>query len=192
MQGISFTKDMINAVIEGRKTQTRRPMNIQGTPRYREGTMVYIKEKEYYAYGHWKKNGFTVKGRQQYSFVHTGGIRYDDNPPEVFRKSMDKENPRKDQWHKRNGLFMPYAFARHFLEIVKVRKEPLDEISDEDCFEEGIELFNLDTIVWFGIKEVFASSSPRLAFKFLWESIYGIGSFGHQEIFVYEFKLVKK
>ena len=94
MKGILFKPEMIKAVIEGRKTQTRRVIRqlspeyewemidtgepirmfkdgvggcIFLKPRYQVGETVYIKEA-HYRYGEWRKNGLTKTGRQKWLF----------------------------------------------------------------------------------------------------------------------------
>jgi len=122
---------MVRALLEGRKTQTRRMMKacLYGKP----GDRLYVKEA-YWAWGKWVPNGLTKGGRKAWKFLPVGGsIRYVENKP--------KTTIRRDGecgWVYRHGRFMPKAHSRITLEITEVRVQRLQEISEEDCLAEGV------------------------------------------------------
>jgi hypothetical protein len=122
MTGISFIEPLFHGVVSGKKTQTRRIMKPMPdgviikkyTPRYRKGEVLYLKEP------------YVIDLAQK-----RVTYKYGNNSGEAWQ--MPK-------WG--NKLFMPEKFARYFIEITDVRAELLQDISDEDCIREGIELYD--------------------------------------------------
>lgn len=201
MKGMSFSPDMLAAVLAGDKTETRRPK--KGAPKFKVGDKVFIRE-EHYVFGSWYpcKSAYKSFEEADWRFMR----RISDVLPVFFDRgeiedvamnpvlnSMDKKLPRIPRWYKRNKLFMPAEYARYFIEITGVKTERLCDISDGACYAEGIQCWwePMTNVEWYGISCSFASTSPKLAFKYLWESIYGAGSFDQKEVYVYQFKLVK-
>jgi hypothetical protein len=104
-------------------------------PYGKPGDRCYVKES-HYLWGRWDLDGFTTTGRQKYRFRRTTTeIRYRENPPTkalAVGKSITSS-----KWHKRSALFMEKKDARLWLEIVEVRVERLNDISEEDAKAEG-------------------------------------------------------
>jgi len=205
MKGILFKPDMIQAIVDLRKTATRRldglkeinreperwhlyPAQICGKPlvtfscghdfgasaqrlhfarpRYQVGETVYIKET-HYRYGRWAKNGLTKTGKQRWRFkAFTDTIYYADNPP----SGVKPNSYRQEAWYKRSPLFMPEWAARHFIKILAVRAERLQEISLKDIKAEGtIQKMPLGYTYWAGGYQ--AVTGIRAEFAHLWDSI---------------------
>lgn len=164
MQGILMKTDMIQAITEGRKTQTRRLIkpqpvfeiwsascgvwrykgkaydNMYDIPsRYHVGETVYIKEA-------W--SDIYCRGQDQANVLYAL-----DYPPA----------PKGFKWQ--SPLFMPEWAARHFIFIEAVRAERLQEISWADCLAEGIIQRGDDFIC------KCAYSVPQGAFIELWDSV---------------------
>ena len=191
MNGINFTKEMFHAVIDGSKIQTRRIVNPQPitvfkgipikeynnqlgikdiTPRYKVGETLYLKEP-------YRVDSF--------------GVEY----------NLDDKNKtlaKITKW--RNKLFMPAKYARYFIEITAVRCERLQDISDEDCLNEGIfEKYYFEKTKYYenGVKigkmqRVPHYNTPKQAYASLINSIYGKGTWeSNPYVWVYEFKLLK-
>lgn len=107
----------------------------------------------------------------------------------------------------RPGIFLPRWASRITLEVTAVRVERLQEISEKDCIAEGIYKMGADVIgndPWvapgvqmtnvYGDKqyEVPCHNTAKEAYKTLWESINGFGSWGKNPwIWVIEFKRIK-
>ena len=91
---------------------------------------------------------------------------------------------------------------KHFVEITSVKTEPINNITDEDCFKEGIvpvssddirildgnmpfDGYSLDGKTWLGDtpSEAFALVSNKVVKKNIWEE--------NKDVDVYEFKLIK-
>jgi hypothetical protein len=136
---------MVRAILEGRKTMTRRVM----TPfksRLEIGDILYIRE-EHYRYGTWNEvPGVKTKGgRQKWEFVPlTDEVRYFDNPPEEFKKGRHHKLAQFPGWYKRLARFMPKANARNFIQVTDLRAEKLGDISVSDAVNEGVEYWNID------------------------------------------------
>ena len=112
--------------------------------KYKPGETLYVKEP-YFLYGNWQANGLTKKGNPKWKFVtflvegkNTLGVLYLDNPHPPYRISMDKKEPEKYQWYKRNSRFMPERYARDFITIKSIRAERLRDITKEEAIKEGV------------------------------------------------------
>lgn len=230
---ILFSAPMVKAILEGRKTQTRRAVKPQPpaecgihymlgneswmeeqdraplrhtweawhgplfescpekhlcghfsvvSPYGQPGDRLWLRE-EHYRIGHWEPvpNMKTKGGRMKWRFVaDSDEVRYSNDPPALFRKGRHHKDPGASVWHKRLARFMPKKLSRITLEIVGVRVERLQEISEEDALAEG------------GPMEEFHSLNSSLRgwwYPKLWESINGPGSWGANSwVWVLEFK----
>ena len=158
---ILFSAAMINAMLAGRKTQTRRLIattkadtapgqilifegpRFGGTAyrfdsRYAVGDRIWIRET-YFQRDHWEPvaGRQTKGGRQKWAFVAADDeILFD--PPASFRKGRHSADPATVAWHQRLGRFMPRAASRLTLIVDDVRVERLQAISDEDAIAEGV------------------------------------------------------
>lgn len=157
---ILMSTPMVQAIMDGRKTQTRRIIKPQPfvdlteqldpiamgilldtlrTLKYKPGDILWVKEM-YYAYGIWLKSGHAKSGRQKWRFFDTTltGFKYhyvDDAPENVLPNSVRE----KYGWFKRSSLFMPRKACRIRLLVKDVRVERLQDISKADAIAEGIE-----------------------------------------------------
>jgi hypothetical protein len=123
MKGILFRADSIKAIVEGRKTVTRRVIKPQPPntaimadsedikSRYQVGDVVYIKE------AYWKD-------------IDGSLFDYADAPRELIPDFCTLVSP----------LFMPEWAARYFIRIKDVRAERLQDIltTAKDVFLEGL------------------------------------------------------
>lgn len=99
-----------------------------------------------------------------------------------------------------NKMFVKTELMKHFIKITEVKVERLQDISDEDCLKEGIELFNA-----FGKPEsyIFADNKgriypkgwctkPRESFALLIDKVSGKDTWeSNPWVWAYEFELVK-
>lgn len=233
---ILFSDPMVRAILEDRKTQTRRGITrllkfgeitelqrsstkgydwtfrdrrrlwndisharlLECCPYGRVGDRLWVKE-EHYVYGHWEPvPGVRTKGgRQKWRFVrdHADILQPLYEPPVNFRKGRHHKDPATPAWHKRLARFMPREFSRTLLEITDIRVERLQNISEEDAEEEGMDAFTdgCGFSIPLGNGKMSAwQRHPRDAFEILWESINGPGSWdANPWVWVVEFKTVK-
>lgn len=211
---ILFSTPMVQAILEGRKTQTRRIIKPQPDarglrttnvlfedyhgkeikPKYQIGDILYVKEM-HYMYGRWVKNGYTKTGKQAYEFVRDNQfreIRYFDNPPE----KIEKNSFRGTGWYKRNSLFMSLSSARIFLEVTNVGVEKVQNISEGDAVEEGLKLIQMSEYYfpyYDYLTNEYECILPSESFQSLWIKINGQKSWDDNPwVFVYEFKRIEQ
>ncbi len=171
-KGIIFNADMVNAILAGRKTQTRRV--IEET--WRVGDRLFVKEA--IMHGGYEGAPLTYCADGQHS-------KYE-YPAHIFRKR-----------HYRSAYHMPKWLSRITLEITGIKVERLSSISENDAIAEGCytnqEYYDLagDEDVWpcpscrgyqvhaalgqnYGVTEVDCNSCEEASqrFKHLWNSIY--------------------
>ena len=235
---ILFTGPMVRAILEGRKTQTRRIVNPQpsyvieshcrtyqpalvdrhgelypgpevfgfyneehgwkcpyGKPRDR----LWVREP-YYQKGHWEPvPGIRTKqGRQKWRFVSQGDVCFDEPKNEPIRLCRHHRDPETIAWHKRLARFMPRTASRITLEIVSVRVERLQDITEADAIAEGIEKSDRGYLDYHWEQKRGAStargwfSNPVLSYRSLWECINGPESWNANSwVWVVEFKRVE-
>jgi hypothetical protein len=173
---------MVRAILDGRKTQTRRIMKIQPDGRGTRCTNVHFEDwhgrKLKCPYG-WVGDILWV--RETWSKTDSG--KY------IYAATNNGFNP---VW--KPSIFMPKDACRLRLEITNVRIEKLCDISEEDCAAEGVE-WGLHFILnrprfkdysnpnnpWF--------NNPRSSYISLWRKIHGKNSWEQNPwVWVIEFR----
>lgn len=163
---ILFSGPMVRAVMEGRKTQTRRKMKTP--PDCFENPLSVLFACPYGQVGDrlWVRESFAV---------------CEDN--NIFYKADGKPDP-WDGWDGvkwKPSIHMPRQASRITLEITGIRVERLNDISEADAIAEGCQCAGVP-----------ASLTNRGAFAKLWESINGFDSWSvNPWVWVVEFKVVK-
>lgn len=173
--------------------------------RYQKGDHIWVKET-YYALGYWKYTGKKTKtGRPEIEFVdvttETGDwYSYSDNAPLDCVKKIVPTNETNHAkiifgWYKRPSLFMPKNIARVKLECTGVRCERLQDISEEDAINEGIEKLGNGYLSY--TKNTTSLHTGAAAgyrsYISLWESINGKDSWlANPWVFIYDFKRIEK
>lgn len=142
---ILFTTEMIQAVLEGRKTMTRRIINPQPIDNTEiDGNFFdgrnrgYVKVdghpnwQEQFAYEFCpKKVGDLLWVRETFQTVDTFP------EPDCFGKYLYKSmGDTCEKW--KPSIFMPKEAARIWLKITNIRVEKLQDISEEDAIAEGV------------------------------------------------------
>jgi hypothetical protein len=189
---------MVRAILENRKTQTRRNANgriakMDGrtggwftrkrncahqwtsglcaweNPYGNPGDRLWVKET-HWRFGKWVCNGVTKKGRPAWRFRVT-------MPTVAFEPPTVKPRRTSEGWHKRPSIFLPRTASRILLEIVKVRVERLQEISADNAAAEGCGMMTNE------------DGGPVARYCRLWESINGPGAWeANPWVWVIEFK----
>ena len=166
------------------------------------GDLIYVKET-HWAFGYWveQRGKVNKKGESKMQFI-VYPVRFE--PPGFYFKSYhEAEEAAKKadhtlvtEWYQRNSLFMRKADARLWYRITKVKVERLDDITEMDAINEGIEF-----VRFHGQEPYFKDYSGKQAeeltacnsFATLWESIHGKESLeSNPWVFAYEFEAVKK
>ena len=181
---------LTKAVLEGRKTMTRRSISEDVWERadvyrheYYEDTLDLLPAKKALIEFSPFKVGEVVAVAQRYK--DTWG-----NPDFLFAH--------KPGWN--NKMFVSADLMPHQIRITSVRIERLQDISDEDCLREGVrklESENCPTMFtfdgWsFKNKVNRCTDSPKEAFEALFKKLSGKKAWDDNPwVFVYEFELVK-
>jgi hypothetical protein len=163
---ILFSGEMVRAILDGRKTQTRRTRGLEQMNRhpdlYDKTTVdadgkVLMRHKDGSWVINWGKSPYGIPGDQLWVRETWGAVWPDDYPvpleqckieyradlpsgstdyPGAWPADDAKGNDDAPKW--RSSMFMHRKFSRILLEIVSVRVERVREISHQDLFAEGI------------------------------------------------------
>ena len=185
MQKIMFNDKygLTQAVLEGRKTQTRRTFLKPGEENLLDGiTQEYlISVRSRY------KVGETIAIAQSYKDIHA----------EILREvgDWDLKNEFLQSKGYTNKMFVRAEKMPHAIRITNVRVERLQDISDEDCLKEGIwrdDNVGLEgTTYWYHGLANSSFSTPQEAYASLIDSISGKGTWvNNPYVFVYDFELI--
>lgn len=165
---ILFKGEMVKAILDGRKTQTRRIAK-EFTEQH-AGILKRFPNQKGCRHG---EVGDRLWVRE--AFADTSML--DARHPVTYRADMDVE----DDMHARDfpwkpSIFMPRAVSRLTLEIVSLRVERLQDITEEDAKAEGVPFSMM-------------ASTHRLGFQNLWASVNGLKSWDENPFsWVIEFK----
>ncbi|MCL1606670.1 MULTISPECIES: hypothetical protein [Mediterranea] len=210
MKKIMFSDkyDLTKAVLEGRKTQTRRIM--KGKPLFPadeiESAGILGDEVQIIANG--GESLITMKlpfrvcevVAVAQSYRDCGGINEEGVPMwEIISQKVGSTNA---GWN--NKMFVVSSLMPHQIRITDVRVERLQDISNEDCIKEGVELntrqYEYDGTRYYCVRGLgywrgFGCTNfhtPREAFAALIDKVSGKGTWERNPyVFVYDFELVK-
>lgn len=206
-RGMIFNADMVRAILDGRKTQTRRIMKPQPEPCPRGGhwwpsnvfkTMLHVEDEMQNGKGGW--GGLVgdacpfgdVGDRIWVREAFASGLSTKSTLAyRATHKREDLEDGFYDTIKWTPSIHMPRWASRILLEITDVRVERLNSISQEDAQAEGMELT--------GWRPTYSDPdsggevwTPYDNFAQLWESIYGEESWqANPWVWVIEFKRVE-
>jgi hypothetical protein len=192
---------MVRAVLNGTKTQTRRDVKL---PKHHvwgmdyEGQILYRPE-DLSKIGDFSidelscphgKVGDLLWVRENWAFhLQSIGSATDEDGPFVYAADEFAQQYRlDDKWTP--SIHMPRFASRILLEIVSVRVERLNDISEADARAEGISrtkdgAFHVED-------DKFRAPSAKESYARLWESINGEGSWNTNPwVWVVEFEVVK-
>ncbi len=200
-KGLIFNSEMVRAILDGRKTQTRRPIKWKQT-RFTEigeredGSKWPWSEDAEHACDFWHPCPFGAVGDRIWvreTWNKYGGLltyRADHD----WIDDMRKETVCTAKWVP--SIHMPRWASRILLEITDVRVERLNAISEEDAEAEGIDMEALydsqDCYDCIANHNMTGRPTVTGAFKYLWESIYGEeGWKSNPWVWVIEFKRIE-
>lgn len=175
---------LTKAVLEGRKTMTRRFVP-DGTPlgnwaetekmsRFKVGEVVAVAQNYNEVYDEFATIVYTQDKPVPDNFKAFGSHSY---------ATLPRTMPGWD-----NKMFIRADLMPHRIRITNVRVERLQDISDEDCIKEGIER---DEEVY-AFNDYEGYETPRLAFAALINRVSGKGTWeSNPWVYVYDFELVK-
>lgn len=180
-RGMIFNGEMVRAILNGRKTQTRRPVkfpildrnlgcelagnelagelsagNYLNSTFGKPGDRIWVRETWQAIHDYCDENGHVDERRYARSIPRNRGNYW--HP--VYEEAWGNESREDREFPWRPSIHMPRWASRILLEITGVRVERLRSMSQDDARAEG----------------VIAASGPMeagLAFRELWDSIYG-------------------
>jgi hypothetical protein len=185
---ILFSGPMVRAILDGRKTQTRRIID-----RKYNGDIPseILEELELIGsrYGQagdrlWVRETFTIESNREIESEETYPPPFNDGRPILRFKNSDERcwqqchyratDPQPDLWYPNKddpcckwspSIFMPRWASRITLEITGMCIELLQDISDEDALAEGVDRTNTSI-----------QGYAKERYQHLWEQINGPGS----------------
>lgn len=199
---ILFSTEMVRAILEGRKTMTRRIVKPQPIDNVEvDGNFFHGAQKGYVKVdGHpdWQRQfahefspfkvGTILWVKETFENAINGEVVYkaDGKPPK------DKAGyPYPPKW--KPSLFMPRKAARIFLEVTDVRVERLYDVSEDDAIKEGS--FKRDDFGFDVYRDSEDKYTQEMGFSFkngfqsIWQTINGEESWNENPfVWVIEFK----
>lgn len=218
---ILFSAPMVRAILEGRKTQTRRVVK----PQPHESCTKYVHEayntRDGRARQVWRLNdprfsgglflancpygspGHTLWVRETFNFAKDDEILPGENHRRaeeragytahniVWRADGEREHPEFGKALWRSPIHMPRFASRIDLLIKGIRVERLQDISDEDAIAEGL-IHPSEAFPGHFVIPAGRHVRPVEAYEYLWESINGSESWAANPwVWVVEFERVK-
>lgn len=208
---ILFSAPMVRAILAGEKTQTRRVVKPQPVelPDFNRGGLSYnVRGSIYRAWNPSVMDPSCPCGQPgDRLWVRENGFERPERTLKQMREGADtwpKFAYDADGWgeqdhadfkawgfKRRPSIHMPRWASRILLEVTGIRVEQLNDISTEDAYEEGASLWaaeNAECLLGEGMKY----RNIIEAYKALWESINGAGSWSANPwVWVIEFKRVQ-
>ncbi len=163
-----FSTQMVRALLDGRKTQTRR-VPTPNSPKVKTGDIIWVRET------------FSQK-----------------NDRIIYLSQVHSKWDIPDGYKWTPSLFMPKSICRLFLEITDVQMEYLNEISEEDAIAEGVQIMEWNDAPnrykdYLLEGTMVGKSSPIESYKSLWLSLNGENSWEKNLlVWVYSFKIIER
>lgn len=192
---------LTKAVLEGRKTQTRRIIKIDDSElskfreEYYNASLDLLDRRDlieaYFSNNPKKihyKVGEVVAIAQSYE---NAGI----DPTTMLGDGSNGFIFNEKGWT--NKMFVKAELMPHQIRITKVRIEKLQDISDEDCLAEGIEFDGKAQSFYCGMNistnaKTWLGHTPRIAYASLIDKVGKRGDWeSNPYVFVYDFELIK-
>lgn len=172
---ILFNSEMINAILDGRKSQTRRIIKPQPlNPKWSGSEWIETgcDDTKHFVLKCSYKVGMRLWVRETFiTGTHIGHA-----PWVRYRATDEADIPKGAKWSP--SIFMPRWASRISLEIVDMRVERIQDISEDDAWDEGInekEANKRPYINKYGV------GCATAVFSNLWESINGKRGYGWAE-----------
>lgn len=183
---------LTQAVLEGRKTMTRRVMSIDfynslDMKAYSNGDMECFMDRDgdFIDFRYTTKTpyqlGEIVAVAQSYHALNKSGYV----APEWCEHTCESSSGYK------NKMFVRADLMPHRIRITNIKVERLQDISDEDCLKEGI--YNWpDGDTWTYGNSWYIFATPQEAFAEMIDKVHCRGTWNiNPYVFVYEFELMK-
>ena len=205
-----FSSDMVQAILNGTKTETRRKIDVYNSLDYLGFIIGDSSRTNHIAFGN-RKTSTTEKVLKLKAnvgdviWVRETFVKYDvvgKNGIETEIEYKADEPAAKFKW--KPSLFMPKIACRIFLKCVSVHVEKLHYIDEQGAINEGIENLSADEFkvnlfrnYLRSEKEInyqdFTTDNPILSYQTLWQKINGKDSWDlNPYVFVYKFERIER
>lgn len=143
MKPIIFSTPMVQAILDGRKTQTRRVIKINGCPITSPKESLELTKEGLIYHSFCSMSGYYKLLCQPGDILWVRETWFE-NEECLLYKASKYENTK--EYHGRNGwvqikwrpsIFMPREAARIFLRVTNVRVERLQDITEVEAIDEG-------------------------------------------------------
>ena len=204
---ILFSGPMVRAILDGRKTQTRRVIKNSDHYACLTGDCPHQTHSECNADMEaecpFAKPGDRLWVRETWGLYDESGTPFDysngipKSLPDGFHVSYPADDAAdivRNVFSWKPSIHMPRYASRILLEIVSVRVERLNEISVQDAIEEGVTYKDSTGKPYYPPRKTEDAGHvvPYYAFKALWESINGPRSWdANPWVWVVEFKVLE-
>lgn len=171
---ILFSAPMVRAILEGRKTQTRRV--VKGQPFRSDVSADEVALSSKVPYG---GCGDRLWVRETFGLGSENRICHKSDEEIFYRATDPAWDAEKTGFRWKPSIFMPRALSRITLEITGVRAERLQDMSAVDAISEGIIQSEIDGLfAQYPIDDEHPRwlSDPVESFETLWRMINGINS----------------
>lgn len=191
---ILFSAPMVRALLEGRKTQTRRVIEPQPQD-ILEGQIP-------------SQLRISIGDRLWVREAWHAARSLDSTPPRDIPRDADIEYAATARSYAeiglkgklRPGMFMPRWASRLTLEVIDVRVERLQDISEEDAIAEGCtqeladEIMGPDELALYGTTHIlYPGARGRILYETLWDQINGAGAWDKNPwVVAYKFDVIQK
>lgn len=180
---ILFSTEMVKAILEGRKTMTRRVMKPQASADDIEKVDNWNDVLPGCKFGKvgdilWVRESFRYDVVQDKNGVFQDVYTYKNDFPDEYPKILS--------W--KPSIHMPKIACRIFLKIKSVRVEQLHHVTGKDVLSEGVD--NGKSNAAMGVRW---ENMQQMAFEELWSKIYGQESWqANPYVWVIEFERIEK
>lgn len=204
-RGMIFNAEMVRAILDGRKTQTRRPvknvrpdncLTIHPATATRNGAHTHVMDAPKHGLCPFGAVGDRIWVRETFGWQirrdplgGTGEFRvYRATTPDAVRYQTASGEAAPMKWVP--SIHMPRRASRITLEITDIRVERLNNISYDDAISEGIK--QEWTCIDPGLGSYAHKNDVQDDYETLWKSIYGEESWAANPwVWVIEFKRVE-
>lgn len=208
MKPILFSTPMVQAILDGRKTQTRRIIIKEDLKDIYDSIdfmkMEHFPDKSYRAIFSTDERPGTVKSKYQVGDIlwvretwqHTKclNINFEDENYGYVYKADGQPWEDHEGWTWKPSIFMPREAARLFLKVTNVIVERLNDMDEWDAVREGVDFKVVPNQYYFNyLTDEFSERTASQSFETLWQKLNGKESLeSNPWVWVYEFEKIEK
>ncbi|WP_278380957.1 hypothetical protein [Chryseobacterium arthrosphaerae] len=202
---VLFSTEMVQAILGNKKNQTRRTQGLENINKNPEEWILdglridnkFIFHKKDKSVEYFLAPKFLVGDLLWVRETFCGIIQKDESVKYHYKASVSSQFYEAVKLFWKPSIHMPKKASRIFLEVINVKVERLQAISEEDAIAEGCSLYGLfgeykGSLHPVGDGRYRSYKLASSAFKNVWESINGEQSWqSNPWVWVYEFKKIE-